>query len=74
MAITMTPADSTAISAHGYDPDSKTMAITFKGGKTYHYEGVEPAVYDAFKGAKSLGKHFGTHIQTKYKGIAQEKK
>ena len=63
----MTAADSDAISHHGYDPESKTMALTFRGGKTYHYPGVSQQVYDGLVKAPSMGKHFAQHISGKYK-------
>lgn len=66
----MTACDSDAISHHGYDPESKTMALTFRGGKTYQYRGVSPSVYDDLVKAQSKGKHFATHISGKYKAAA----
>jgi hypothetical protein len=63
----MVEADSDAISHHGYDPKTQTMALTFRGGKTYQYPRVPQAVYDDLTSAKSMGKHFARHISGKYK-------
>lgn len=65
----MIAADSEAISHHGYDPESKTMAVTFRGGKTYRYRDVPKSVYEELSLARSLGKHFVKHISGKYKAI-----
>lgn len=65
-----TPGSSNIVS-HGYDKDSKTMAIKFKGGGLYNYAGVEPHEYDAFAAAESLGKHFHANIRSKFQGEKQ---
>lgn len=65
--ITLCKCNSSQIAEHGYDADSQTLAIRFKsGGKLYHYAGVSRKDYDALTGAKSLGKHFHTHIREKF--------
>lgn len=70
--IKMFSAESEVIAAHGYDPDTKTLAVKFKSGKTYHYSGVDPATYTDFTTAKSLGQFFGTKIRGKFKTTPQE--
>lgn len=65
--IPMKPCRSSMLSSHGYDPVSKTMVLTFHGGKTYTYPGVPQTEYDALARAKSLGKHFAQHIRGKFK-------
>jgi hypothetical protein len=65
--IPLRPCTSSMLTHHGYDAQSKTLALTFTGGKTHHYYGVSQAQYDAFTKAKSLGRHFGKHIRGKFK-------
>lgn len=63
--IQLTPVESNKITAIGYAPELKTLAVTFKYGKAlYHYPNVEPAVHAAFMAAESKGKFFGAHLQT----------
>lgn len=70
--IELVPVQSNQVAAIGYDPATKTLAVTFTrgAGAIYHYPDVEPEAYEAFKGAESIGKHFGQHIKplpfTKY--------
>ena len=69
--ITMTKVDSTKIHSVGYDADTHTLAVRFNsfgdgGGSQfplYHYPGVAPEFYDAFKNAESMGKFFGANVQ-----------
>lgn len=65
VAIAMTPVASNQVKAIGYDPETKTLAVTFTrgAGAIYHYPNVEPETHAAFVGAESIGKHFGAHIQ-----------
>ena len=63
--ILLHPVKSTQIKEIGYSPESKTLVVTFLSGagKAYHYADVTQAEYDAFKGAQSVGSHFGKHIK-----------
>ena len=68
--IELCPCGSSRIHAHGYDPETQTLALQFKAkggapGPTYHYSGFEPETYEEMKGAESLGKFFGSKINTK---------
>jgi len=62
-----TPAKSSNISATAYDVASQTLAITFKGGKTYTYANVPPYVHAAMNKADSIGKFVGSNIVGKFK-------
>ena len=70
--IQLNPVVSNQVAAIGYDPATKTLAVTFNrgAGAIYHYPDIEPDAYEAFKNAESKGKHFGEHIKqlpfTKY--------
>lgn len=64
MTITMHPVTSSNVEAIGYDAETKTMAVQFKGGKPpYHYANVPAEVYAAFVCAESIGSHFAKHIR-----------
>lgn len=57
---------STAIRFAEYDPDAKTLQITFIKGDTYTYYGVPEAVYLGLLRATSAGTYFNDHIKDKY--------
>lgn len=63
--ITLVPVQSNQVAAIGYDAVAKTLAVTFTrgAGAVYYYPDVELEIYEAFKGAESIGKHFGQHIK-----------
>lgn len=58
--------DSTNILACKYRRDTKQLAIIFKGGTQYVYEGIVPYIFQRFKAAKSQGKEFNSLIKNKY--------
>jgi len=62
----MIPVNSKAISAIGYDPQTKIMKITFKGTGTYDFCGVPQNVFDGLKNAISKGSYYNTHIRDRY--------
>lgn len=68
---------SSNIHSHGHDPERNVLAICFRSGggagSTYHYQNVTSAMYEEFKKAESLGKHFHTTIRgnDKYPGSKQ---
>lgn len=61
--ITMQDVTSSQIEAVGYDNATRTLAIRFKGGALYHYDGCEPETFEAFRGAESVGSYFYKHIK-----------
>ena len=67
--ITLVPCESSRIAAHGFDPQTSTLALQFKAkdgpGSLYHYAGVPADLYEELKGAESFGKFFGSHINVK---------
>lgn len=67
--INMAPVDrSSTVSATGYDPATKTLAVQFKGGlKTYHYAGVPESVFGDMSKAESVGKFINTQVAGRYK-------
>ena len=62
--IPMTGVESSQVKAVGYDPQTKTLAVTFTrgAGAVYHYPGVSPELHQQFMKAESIGKFFGQHI------------
>lgn len=65
--IPMTACKSSAVTAHGYHADSNTLALTFKGGKTYRYPGFPAELYGKLQGADSVGKFVAANITGKFK-------
>lgn len=66
--ITMDSVESSQIEAVGYDAESKTLAIQFKGkgeksGSVYHYSNFTSHDWQAFRDAESIGSHFYKHIK-----------
>ncbi|MFC3816528.1 KTSC domain-containing protein [Lysobacter sp. GCM10012299] len=69
--IDMQDANSSQIHSIGHDAETNTLAIRFfrgfgrdqLAGPLYHYANFTVADFEAFKGAESLGRHFGTHIK-----------
>lgn len=64
--ISLSDVNSSQLKQAGYDPASKTMALTFRHGKgaVYHYPGVTQEQFDAFRKAESAGGHFGKHFKS----------
>ena len=62
---------SSQIHAIGHDAETNTLAIRFtRGGfanpapgSLYHYQNFTAQDFEAFKGAESIGRHFGQHIK-----------
>jgi hypothetical protein len=64
LQINMQAVQSNQVKAIGYDPETKTLAVTFNyGNALYQYPDVEQATFDAFKEAESAGTFFGKHIK-----------
>lgn len=65
-AIPLTPVTSNQVAAIGYDPATKTLAVTFTRGTgaVYHYPNVEPKTHADFIAAESIGRFFGAHIKS----------
>jgi hypothetical protein len=60
---------SSNIEGYGYDQSLKKLAVRFKGGATYHYDGVEQATFAELQKAESVGKFFGAQIKDKFKFV-----
>lgn len=70
--INLTPCESSQIHAHGYDHETKTLALQFKhkgndgkpvAGSVYYYSDFSPETYADFCAAESKGSFFGKRIK-----------
>ncbi|OFZ67393.1 MAG: hypothetical protein A2V79_09280 [Betaproteobacteria bacterium RBG_16_56_24] len=65
--IPMVGVKSSQIVSVGYNSSTKTLAVKFTSGGTYHYHGVEQGTVDALMKADSFGKHLQANIVGKFK-------
>lgn len=65
LPIPMQDVESNQIRAIGYDPATRTLAVTFKFGvgALYQYPDVEQATFDELMASESLGTFFGQNIK-----------
>lgn len=66
--IALAPVESSQIHSIGHDAATNTLAIRFKkyrgeASSLYHYDNFTASDFAAFKGAESIGRHFGQHIK-----------
>ena len=57
---------SSAISAVGYDAQTRRMKITFVQGHTYDFCGVSQQVFDSLLRASSKGSYYNDFIKDHY--------
>lgn len=55
--IAMRPLASSSVTAYGYDEATGTLAVQYKSGHTYRYEGISPDQAAGFATAKSAGRY-----------------
>jgi HTH-type transcriptional regulator/antitoxin HigA len=60
---------SSAIKSLAYRPRKKKLSVTFVTGKTYEYDDVPKAVYEAFRTASSKGAYFNKVIRDHYRFV-----
>lgn len=58
---------SSTIRNFDYDPDLRTLTITFVTGRTYRYYKVDAEVAEAFRIAASKGRFFNLRIRDQYR-------
>lgn len=68
----MTAVKSTSIQAYGYEAGSRTLVLTFKGGRSYRYADVPQSTVDGIRDAKSTGTFVAKHVLGKF-AIAKAK-
>lgn len=66
VVVPLKPVKSSMVEATGYDPLTKTLAVQFRGGKTYHYDNVPTETVDAMGKAESIGKFIGANVRGKF--------
>jgi hypothetical protein len=57
---------SSALAGADYDPERKSLSITFKGGRSYTYNDVPPDVYEQLCSADSPGTFWRSEIKDAY--------
>lgn len=73
MKIERQPVTSTTIKSIGYDKDAKLLAVEFKDGSIYHYDGVEKEHHEGLMAAKSAGSYLHQNVKGVYKHSKQDK-
>lgn len=63
---------STSIDRAGYDIATRTLAIHFHNGKTYHYQDVPADLAAQFEAAESKGSFLAKHIRGKFSHESHE--
>ena len=58
---------SSAIRRFRYEPETRTLVVTFVSGEDYAYADVPPEVSAAFREAFSKGRFFQTHVRDRYR-------
>lgn len=68
----MKPVKSSNVKAIGYDPGTKTLAVEFNSGGTYHYHNVSPHHHtEMMKPDVSTGGYLHKHIKPHHKTTKQ---
>lgn len=49
-----------------YDPDSETLTVEFRSGRSYDYFNVQPSTYRSLTLAGSAGEFFARHIRNRH--------
>lgn len=62
-----TPVDSSNLVSVGYEPNSVTLEIEFKGGSVYQYFDVPETEWESLMRASSHGTYFNAHIKYNYR-------
>ena len=66
--IPLSDVKSSAMSAHGYDPESRTLHVKFKDGSVYSHSDVPLEKYAAMTGADSIGNFYNKRIKNAHPG------
>ena len=57
---------STVLESAVYEEDARVLVITFRGGRSYEYYGVNAGVFHDLLRAEHKGKYFNAHIRNVY--------
>lgn len=66
MEINRQEVKSTNLVSIGYDEQTETLEIEFKGNRIYRYQNVSKEEYNNLVNAESIGKYFNTNIKNEY--------
>lgn len=72
----MKTCESSQIAEHGFDPVTGTLAVRYKSGGLYHYDGVDASKYQQLCESESVGSFIYQEVKGKhgFKKIDEEKK
>lgn len=62
----LTPVESGAVAAVGYDPKSAVLFVEFHDGDIYQYFAVPQSKYEALMAAESIGRYLNTVIKPRH--------
>lgn len=71
--IDMREVKSSQVHSVGYHPETKTLAVRFSNGSTYHYANVAPEVHASMLKAESLGKFLSARIKGRHRHTRVDK-
>jgi hypothetical protein len=54
---------STTIDMVGFDPDTQTLAVSFRNGTEYHYYNVSADVFEGLRTAASPGNYLNAYVK-----------
>jgi len=57
---------SSVIKSADYDPEARTLDVTFRTGRRYTYFDVSEDIFDALITASSAGEYFNAHIRDRH--------
>lgn len=62
----MIPVDSSNVEAVGHDLENEALYVTFLGGRTYMYAGVDQQTFEELRDAASVGSFMNRVIKPNY--------
>jgi hypothetical protein len=62
----MQPLNSSNLDSAGFDPETGTLVVQFKSGKSYRWIEVTQDIYDSLMEASSPGRYFNEFIAGKF--------
>lgn len=68
MTVPFTPIDSSMLSGHHYDADSRKLTVQFKNGLTYEYDDVPIEKHMTMVENASPGRYFNQRIKGTHMG------
>ena len=55
----------------GYNKEKNVMRVSFKGGSSYRYFGVDEDLFLSVKNAKSVGSYLHHHVKGKFESVKE---